>query len=224
MKYQWILFDADETLFHFDSYQGLKLMFSRFDVNFTRQDFTHYQAINVPLWVNYQEGKMSATQLKEQRFQSWAAHLDVSAQSLNSAFLMAMADICALLPGAKQLIQALSGKVKMGIITNGFTDLQQIRLQRTGLQDKFYPLVISEQVGIAKPDPGIFEHAFIQMDNPAKRQILMVGDNPHSDIQGGINAGIDTCWLNTNKQDKPLGIEPNYQVSSLAELQQLLLP
>ncbi|MFT5162590.1 MAG: 5'-nucleotidase [Alteromonadaceae bacterium] len=223
MQYQWILFDADETLFHFDAYQGLKLMFSRFDVDFSALDYEQYQAINQPLWVGYQDGKMTAGQLQHTRFVLWAQKLAVSTQTLNSGFLAAMGDICTLLPGAQALIDALTPKVKMGIITNGFTELQSVRLARTGLQDTFFPLVISEQVGVAKPHVGIFEHAFSHMGHPPKEQILMVGDNPHSDIQGGLNAGIHTCWLNSNNQPKPDGIEPHYEVSSLAQLQKLLI-
>lgn len=223
IRYQWILFDADETLFHFDAFAGLKQMFCAFEVDFGRQDYEHYQTINKPLWVDYQAGKITAAQLQNRRFAQWAGKLGVSTQRLNSEFLQAMADICALLPGAEALIAALKGKVKMGIITNGFTELQTIRLQRIGLEDVFYPLVISEQVGLAKPDIGIFEYAFKQMDHPPKEHILMVGDNPHSDILGGINAGIDTCWLNIHGDDKPDGIEPHYQVNSLGQLQQLLL-
>ena len=83
--------------------------------------------------------------------------------------------------------------------------------------------MISEQVGIAKPDVGIFEYAFSLMNNPPKERILMVGDNPHSDILGGINAGIDTCWVNSAGSDLPEGISPSYQVSSLSELQKILL-
>lgn len=184
MKYQWILFDADETLFHFDAYQGLKLMFSRFNVEFSAQDFDHYQLVNKPLWVDYQDGKISATQLQNTRFEMWAEKLGVTATRLNSEFLLAMADICSLLPGARELVDALSGKVNMGIITNGFTELQTIRLERTGFKDIFSPLIISEQVGVAKPDVAIFEYAFNVMDNPPKEHILMVGDNLHSDIQG----------------------------------------
>ncbi|HEN3635844.1 TPA: pyrimidine 5'-nucleotidase [Yersinia enterocolitica] len=223
MKYQWILFDADETLFHFDAYQGLKLMFSRFNVDFSVQDFDHYQLVNKPLWVDYQDGKISAAELQSTRFEMWAEKLDVTATRLNSEFLIAMADICSLLPGARELVDALSGKVNMGIITNGFTELQTIRLERTGLKNIFSPLIISEQVGVAKPDVAIFEHAFNLMNNPAKENILMVGDNLHSDIQGGINAGIDTCWLNTSGAVVDDNIAPRYQVSSLAELQKLLL-
>jgi len=218
MKYKWVLFDADETLFHFDAYQGLKLMFSRFEVDFTLADFEIYQKVNKPLWVDYQNGDISAKQLQNQRFTAWSEKLKVSTEKLNSEFLHAMAEICKPLDGAKELIECLSSKVKMGIITNGFTQLQTVRLEKTGFKDVFSTLVISEQVGIAKPDVGIFQHAFNTMDNPSKDEILMVGDNPHSDIQGGINAGIDTCWLNIEKNKKPQGIESTYEVHSLWQL------
>lgn len=224
MKYQWILFDADETLFHFDAFKGLQLMFSRFAIDFDRDDFNHYQTVNLPLWVDYQDGKISATQLQNRRFQLWADKLKVTTQTLNSAFMTAMADICCLLPGAQALINALNGKVKMGIITNGFTELQHVRLEKTGLKDIFSPLIISEEVGVAKPDIGIFEHALTHMGELDREQVLMVGDNPHSDILGGMNAGFDTCWLNSANAVLPEGIRPSYQVTSLSQLQTLLLP
>ncbi|GHA15508.1 pyrimidine 5'-nucleotidase [Oceanisphaera arctica] len=223
MHYQWILFDADETLFHFDAFAGLTQMFATFGVNFSAQDYHQYQTLSAPLWVDYQNGDISAEQLQHRRFQHWADRLAVTTQRLNSDFLAAMADICTLLPGARELIQSLQGKAKLGIITNGFTAMQHTRLERAGWQSAFSTLVISEQVGIAKPDAGIFEHAFEQMGHPPKEQILMVGDNPHSDILGGLNAGIDTCWLNSAGRATPAGITPHFEVSSLSQLQQLLL-
>jgi len=199
-------------------------MFSRFGVDFNRDDFSHYQTVNLPLWVDYQDGLISATELQNMRFRAWADKLKVTTQILNSAFMSAMADICCLLPGAKELITALTGKVNMGIITNGFTELQRVRLEKTGLKDVFAALIISEQVGVAKPDIGIFEHALAHMGEPQREQVLMVGDNPHSDILGGMNAGLDTCWLNPGRSALPEGIKPNYQVTSLTQLQALLLP
>ncbi|GGP56906.1 dUMP phosphatase [Shewanella algicola] len=222
-KYKWILFDADETLFHFDAFSGLKLMFSRFNVEFSLDDFAAYQQINKPLWVDYQNGLINAAHLQHTRFTHWANKLSVTPQHLNSQFLAAMGDICQPLPGARELVDSLSGKVNLGIITNGFTELQSIRLSRTGFQDAFSPVVISEQLGKAKPDVAIFNHAFSLMGEPEKRQVLMVGDNLHSDIIGGINAGIDTCWLNHHGAAVSDDISPSYQVSNLTELQQLLL-
>lgn len=223
MKYDWILFDADDTLFHFDAFKGMQLMFSRKGLDFSEQDYQHYQHVNKPLWVDYQNGVITAAELKHIRFQSWAEKIGTTTAELNSAFLEAMADICTLLPGARELMQALQGKAKLGIITNGFTELQDVRLTRTGMKDFFEHVVISEQVGVAKPDAGIFNHALTVMGHPDKTRVLMVGDNPHSDILGGLNAGLETCWLNIHQAEKPHGIDAHYEVSSLAELQSILL-
>lgn len=150
--------------------------------------------------------------------------LTVQPEQLNHGFLTAMADICEPLPGARALIDALVGKVNLGIITNGFTQLQQIRLQKTGMETAFSQVIISEQVGKAKPDKAIFDHAFERMGHPEKHQVLMVGDTLQSDILGGINAGIDTCWLNSAGVIADSHIQPHYQVGSLNELHQRLLP
>lgn len=223
MKYDWIFFDADETLFHFDSFKGMQLMFSRFGIEFSKQDYHDYQQVNLPLWVDYQNGVIDAHQLKHTRFEIWAKRLETTTAELNTAFLAAMADICTLLPGAKELIESLHGKVNMGIITNGFTELQAIRLEKMGMTDYFKHVIISEEVGIAKPDAGIFSHAHRVVGEPEKQRMLMVGDNPHSDILGGMNFGIETCWLNTAESEAPEGVKPSYQVASLKELQGILL-
>lgn len=222
MKWDWIFFDADETLFTFDSFTGLQRMFLDYSVTFTAEDFQDYQAVNKPLWVDYQNGTITSLQLQRQRFVGWGEQLNVPPEELNDAFMNAMAEICAPLPGAVSLVNALHGKVKMGIITNGFTSLQQIRLERTGLRDRFDLLVISEEVGVAKPDPRIFDYALEQAGSPDRSRVLMVGDTAESDILGGINAGLSTCWLNAHHREQPAGIEPTWTVASLSELEQLL--
>lgn len=222
MNWDWILFDADETLFTFDAFGGLQRMFLDYSVTFTAEDFQDYQAVNKPLWTDYQNGTISALQLQHQRFEGWSERLSVPAGDLNAAFLNAMAEICVPLPGAVSLLNALKNKVKIGIITNGFTALQQIRLERTGLRDYFDLLVISEQVGVAKPDRKIFDYTFEQMGQPPRDRVLMVGDTAESDILGGMNAGIATCWLNAHGRSLPEGIMPTWEVASLSELERLL--
>ncbi|MCE6963904.1 pyrimidine 5'-nucleotidase [Leclercia pneumoniae] len=222
MNWDWIFFDADETLFTFDSFGGLQRMFLDYSITFTAEDFQDYQAVNKPLWVDYQNGAITALQLQHQRFDLWAGRLNVSPGVLNDAFLNAMAEICAPLPGAVSLLDSLKGKAKLGIITNGFTALQQIRLERTGLRDYFDALVISEEVGVPKPDPRIFDYALELAGNPDRTRVLMVGDTAESDIRGGMNAGLATCWLNAHGRALPEGIEPTWTVTSLSELEQLL--
>ncbi|MFJ5160585.1 pyrimidine 5'-nucleotidase [Pantoea sp. NPDC088449] len=218
-----ILFDADDTLFHFDAYAGLQRMFARYDVQFSAQDYSDYQAINKPLWVDYQNGTISALQLQTRRFTLWGEKLSVAPEVLNSDFLSAMADICLPLEGAAHLLNTLKGKVKIAIITNGFTALQQARLERTGFRDIFDALVISEQVGVPKPDVAIFDHTLALLGNPDRRRVLMVGDTPESDILGGMNGGLKTCWIDHGTRPLPEHITPTWQVKTLAELEALII-
>ena len=221
-KYQWILFDADETLFHFDSLRGLKITLSQFNKPFSQEDYQAYQILNKSLWDDYQNGDISIQQLQHQRFHPWSQKLNISVEELSDTFNSAMADICSPIEGAVSLLESLRGKFKLGIITNGFTKMQKTRLSRTGLLDQFDILVISEEVGVGKPHPKIFEHAFDLMGQPLREQVLMVGDNPDSDILGGLNAGVHTCWLNLNNKPTPMHITPYHQVGSLLQLEQWL--
>ena len=222
MKYSYVLFDADETLFRFDILAGMTRMFKKYGINFTKDDYIHYQKTNKQLWVDYQNGVISADYLQVTRFNEWSAKLNVSAKELNDAFLDAMAQICEPLPGAIELLNKLKPHARLGIITNGFARLQTVRLEHTGLKDMFEWLVISELVGIAKPNKAIFEHTFELMGNPNKSQILMVGDTASSDILGGNNVGIDTCWLQHPGEQLPEGITPTYTITKLEQLQPIL--
>lgn len=107
-----IIFDADETLFSFDAFRGLQLMLRTYGMTFSADDYQRYQAVNKPLWVDYQDGKITAAQLQVQRFIPLANTLDVPPEELNSKFLLTMADICEPLPGAAELLSSLKGKVR----------------------------------------------------------------------------------------------------------------
>lgn len=223
MRYDWVLFDADDTLFHFDTFSGLKLMLSNFGVDFTKHDFDSYQVVNKQVWQDYQNGIATTDDIKERRFAYWAQRLNTKAKTLNNAFLDAMAEVCTPIDGVKCLLHKLHNQVKMGIITNGLTDLQEVRLQKNDLRHFFDILVISEEVGVAKPNRKIFDHAHYLMQTPSHERILMVGDNLDSDILGGINAGFHTCWFNQHNVDNHTSIVPTYTISSFYELEQILL-
>ena len=197
-------------------------MFSSFGVGFTEYDFQQYQKVNKVLWQQYQAHIISADILKRERFKIWAERLNMDELSLNSAFMQAMSEVCKPFSGVVKLLDKLRPQVKLGIITNGFTELQAVRLEYNSLSDHFDLLVVSEQVGVAKPHIDIFEHALKEMGSPEKSKVLMVGDNLHSDIIGGNKAGLDTCWLNQHGAEAQKDIMPTYQVTSYTELEQLL--
>ncbi|WP_133408215.1 pyrimidine 5'-nucleotidase [Parashewanella tropica] len=213
-RYQWLLFDADETLFDFDAFAGLKRALVQYGVEFTEQDYAQYQQTNQALWDRYQAHEIDTQTLQEQRFQLWSQRLNVPATTLNSNFLLSMAEICQPLPGAIEMLDAIKSQVKIGIITNGLAELQQRRLHNTGLDQYLDLLVISEIVGVGKPSPEIFEYAFEKMEHPEKSNVLMVGDNLHTDVIGGNRFGIDTCWYNRHKKHNETEIAPTLEVHS----------
>ncbi len=221
MKYQWIFFDADETLFSFDAFQGLRKMFAEYGVDFDQHHFDEYSLLNKPLWEAYQHGKISADELQTTRFNQWAKKLSRQPSELNHAFLMAMADICHPLDGVEQMLNELAGKVRFGIITNGFTVMQDLRLQRTGLKSYFDFVVVSENIGLPKPHPSIFQHALTLSESVDKSAVLMVGDTLETDILGGQNSGLDTCWLSHGKQNTT-AIQPTYQIDSMKRLVEIV--
>lgn len=223
-QYHYYLFDADDTIFHFDAFSGMQTMLKAFGVEFTRSHYEDYQAINRPLWLSYQKGSIDAQTLQTRRFRHWAEKLAVSESELNERFLDSMAEICAPLPGALELLEILKQQGKcLAILTNGFTALQERRLAKTGLLETFDHVVISEQIGVAKPAKEVFEHTFNlwQLERQDYNQVLMVGDTLSSDILGGINAGVDTCWIN-HAQAEAKEIQPTYEVKDLHHLKTLL--
>lgn len=221
-KYDWLLFDADDTLFRFDAIGALRLLFSHYGIKFSDDDYHAYQTVNYALWQAYQRGEINTAQLQHRRFASWAHRLRVTTDELADGFEKAMLEVGKPLDGAISLLNSVNGKTKLGIITNGFAQMQKARLQRNNMEHHFEFIVISELVGIPKPHRGIFDHALSLMGNPARKNVLMIGDNLESDILGGINAEIDTCWLNTNNKPSLDHIKPHYQVSSLTELEKLI--
>lgn len=218
MKYQWILFDADETLFSFHSYLGLKSMLKRYGLEFNEQDYEAFQAVNQPLWVAYQNKEINAEALQRIRFESLAQKTGQDPLVLNRELMDEMALVSQPLEGVREMLASLHGKVKMGIITNGFNALQQKRLENTQTAGFFDLLIVSETVGVAKPDRQIFDYAFSQMGEVERSKVLMVGDTLASDILGGNLAGIDTCWFNPKGLANETAIQPTYEIRSMAEL------
>ncbi|MBV7388261.1 pyrimidine 5'-nucleotidase [Pasteurellaceae bacterium TAE3-ERU1] len=217
-RFDWVFFDADETLFSFDAFRGLQLLLADYGVGFSAADFAQYQKLNKPLWSQYNQGQITAAQLQTTRFAQLAAKLRVSADALNHQFLLKMAEICQPLPGVVETLECLRAHdVKLGIITNGFTALQQLRLARTGLAHHFAFVAISEQVGVAKPHRGIFDYALSQADVVDKSAVLMVGDSLETDIQGALNAGISCCWFNP-QGNVCADVVPTWQIGAMAEL------
>lgn len=217
-----ILFDADETLFEFNGFAGLQRLFSNYGITFTAEDYQIFKALNDKLWVQYQSAEITSAQLKKQRFTAWADELSIPETRLNLEYQQAMIDICRPLSGAQDLLIALEGRYKLGIISNGFTELLQARLTNTNFSRYFDAVIVSEEFGVAKPDRRIFAHALSQLGQYQSERTLMVGDTPESDIRGGHNIGMKTCWLDHSVWSMPQDLTPDARITHLNQLMALL--
>jgi HAD superfamily hydrolase (TIGR01549 family) len=121
-------------------------------------------------------------------------------------------------PGAMDMMNQLKGHVHLSATTNGIGSVQRRRIISAGLDIYFDEVVISDEIGFAKPAAAYFDHTFNRLLHPEKNDVIILGDNLGSDIRGGVNYGIDACWFNPNKGTKAYGnIHPTYEISELSD-------
>lgn len=226
MPYEWILFDADGTLFDYDRAEraALRELWSAAGMPESEDLLETYRNVNGALWQQFEAGQVTAARIKTERFVRLLAELGLEGEprELSASYLESLGRQTHLLPGALELLESISGTRRLALITNGLSSVQRSRLGRSPIGPHFEAVVISEEIGVAKPDPRIFEAALEAMGDPAKEEILMVGDNLLADIAGAKRFGLATCWLNLGGRASSDGVGPTFEVQQLAELQQLL--
>ena len=224
--YRWLLFDADGTLFDFERAEtsALARTFAQFDLPLAPDLQDTYRVINQQCWQALERGELTPETLQTRRFELLFAAEGIAgeAQPFSTAYLANLAQMADLLDGAAEVLAALRDRYRFAIITNGLAAVQHGRLARSAIRDDIAALIISEEVGSAKPAPGIFDAAFAAMGGPAKGEVLMIGDSLTSDIRGACDYGIDACWFNPGSQPRPAHLPITYEISRLEELIELL--
>ena len=199
-SYDWVLFDLDETLLDFPVAEALARTLTIYGVEADDAAMAQYHTINHGLWQQYNDGEIDATALQQTRFALFAQQVDADPMAMNNTFLAQIVALSMPLEGVLDTLQQLRSKVRMGIITNGFSVPQRGRLGKLGWSEWFEPLVISDEIRVTKPDPAIFQHTLSLMGQPDPARVLMVGDNPKTDIAGAAAQGLATCWYNPARQ------------------------
>ncbi len=226
MRYRWILFDADGTLFDYDRAEEIALShaLAAFDVPATPDTHALYREINAAAWAAFEAGKLTQEKLRVLRFRQLLDAINSSEDPVkfSAQYLKHLGEQAILIDGATAVLQTLEPHVRLALITNGLADTQRSRLARTPITRHFAAIVISEEVGAAKPDPHIFDVAFKRMQHPAKSEVLIVGDSLSSDMQGGLDYGIDTCWFNPAHRPRVPALDVTYEIDRLTDLPALL--
>ncbi len=220
--YQWLLFDADGTLFDFDRAEvaAFEQAFGLISVTFEPSYLATYQRINQTLWQAVEREEIKPAIVKLRRFELLleAIGVDISAVKLSDTYVECLAARAELIEDASEVLQALHGKYRIAILTNGLQAVQRGRLARSVIRDHIADIIISEEIGFVKPAKEFFDIALSRIGNPPIREVLMIGDSWTSDIQGAVQYGIDACWYNPSRKPRPSSPEITREIASLSEL------
>ena len=227
MKYKYLLFDLDGTLFDYDIAESTALenTFLQFRFSYNSKYLDTYREINHLIWQDFENGKIAQKELKTKRFNQLgkSLNLNLDSSTFSDTYLINLSKGIDLIDSAEELLKKLINKAKLYLITNGLTIVQRPRIENSTIGKYFKNVIISEEVGFAKPQKEIFDLAFELMGNPNKDEVIIIGDSLSSDITGGINYGIDTCWYNPKRNKSDNNIIPTYEIQELKELLKIIL-
>ena len=228
MKYEVIIFDADETLFDFKKSERHALKNTMLEFNIEYDENHHlkiYKDINTAIWKELEYGLITQKQLKIERFKRFSDSLNTGFDEalFAKSYMKHLSFASFLYDDSIDLIESLHKDYRLTIITNGLKDVQDTRIRKSIIAKYFEDIVVSEEALVSKPNPKIFELALNNIKHTDKSKVLIVGDSLTSDIQGGINSGIDTCWFNPNRLMHKNEINPTYEISNLMDLKDKVL-
>ncbi len=241
MRYTHLFWDLDHTLWDFERNSRLTLEVlyrearcaDRLDGLEFDSFFLVYKRYNEWAWDRYRHGLMTKDELRQTRFRKTFKHFGLDDRTLSrwfeAEYVLRSPHQPHLMPGAKELLEVLRGKFSMWIITNGFSEVQAVKMRASGLEPYFEGMITSEAAGVRKPDPHIFNYAF-RKSGAIPSQSLMIGDNWDADIQGAEGVDMDQVFYAPLEGADPAEgphldqVRPTYSISHLDELRSILFP
>ena len=227
-KYYCILFDADNTLLNFDAAENKALAETlvNYGIEPDAETVQTYRTINEELWRQLEKGQIRREKLFGERFSRFLKAINAAGDGveMNRYYLEQLSTHPDLMsPEVLDVLRELSEVATLAIVSNGAQKVQTRRLAESGVMNFMEDVFISEKMGCEKPNARIFDAALRALGVENREHVLMVGDSLSSDVQGGVNAGLDTCWYNPNHAENPGKVVPTYEISSLEELYPLVM-
>ena len=223
MKYKTVLFDADDTLLDFKLSERIAISKVLGELGLPTDDnvINTYSEINDSLWKLLEVGGITKEELKTERFRRLCVHFgfNVSPELMAKMYINALSEQSFLLDAAETVCRKLyESGIKMYVITNGIKYIQSKRFAATPIAGYFENIFISEEVGYEKPHVEYFKKVTSMIENFDARSTIVIGDSLTSDIKGGINFGLDTCWYNPRGKKKPEDMQITYEIDKLTDI------
>lgn len=222
MKYDILLFDADNTVLDFDRAEdaALEKAFCECGLHFDENVLNTYRKNNVYQWRLYEKGLTTKEKVLKDRFLDTFRQLGMTAplHEVSSLYEKYLHQGFYVEPHADEVLQRLQKDCRLYLITNGVLSIQNSRMKGSGLEKYFLRRFVSEEIGFPKPSVKFFEAVFAALPQEDKSRMLVVGDSLTSDVQGGINVGLHTCWYNPKHAEKDADVTPDYEIDDLRKL------
>lgn len=223
MKYPYLLFDADDTLFDFPkaSSRAFSIMCETHGIPNSPETYQLYHEINLELWAAFDRGEVSKEFVTLERYVRFLKALNIDADPVrcNQDYLTALGQGVYPLPYAEEVCRALAGRGhKLYIITNAVASVQRNRLRGSVFGELFTDAFISEEAGASKPNRAYYEYVQARVPAITAENTLVIGDSLATDIRGANNAGLPCCWFNPGKKSRQDGLRVDYEISDLREL------
>jgi YjjG family noncanonical pyrimidine nucleotidase len=221
--YKGIFFDADDTLFDYPRAEraALRACHREFGLRIELKILVEaYRRHNRDMWQAFERSETDQATLRVERFRRLAAEFNIPnlpLDRISTFYLEALSGQPQLMPGALATVRALAKEFSLALVTNGIAAVQRRRFAASPITQYFQAVLISEEVGIAKPDPRIFAPA-LQKIGVEACDVLYVGDSVTSDMAAARNAGMDFCWFNPGRVPVPIGHAPAFIITALKEL------
>jgi len=231
VKYNHLFFDLDRTIWDFEknSTETLLELLKEFGLDkrgsLTDDAFIKmYKKINHKLWQEYGKGNISKNQLRSERFYQSLLHFSIDEKdlsvTLNDLYVQRCSSKTNLVPHSKEILEYLSKSYILHIITNGFIEAQNLKLEKSGIRPFFSEVIIADEVGVTKPDPRIFHHA-IESSSAELNESIMIGDDFEADVLGAKNVGMDQIYYKKEASDIEKE-QATFTIEHLAELRDIL--
>ena len=223
---EFLFLDMDNTILDFDMAERIALpkTLAAFGISASDDLVARYHAINKLCWEMLERGEIVRAEIGTRRFGALFAQEGVigDPETCNALYLKNLGIGHYFLPGAEEAVHSLSKKYRLYIASNGTASVQEGRMTSANLYPYFEKVFVSQNLGANKPAKEFFDRSFAQIPDFDPEKAMIVGDSLTSDILGGINAGIATCWVNPQHKLGNPDIQPDYEIESLAQLEALL--
>lgn len=229
MKYKNIFFDLDDTLWAFseNARETFEEMYQKYSFDKYFNSFVHFYSLyeekNIALWEEYGKARIKKDELNRLRFsyplEAVGVHDLELVEAYSKDFLETIPTKQKLMPHAKEILEYLVPKYNLYILSNGFRELQAKKMQASGIYKYFKKIILSEDIGVLKPNAQIF-HFALSATQSELRESVMIGDSWNADIIGAANVGMDQIYYNF--KDLGMGFEPTYVIDDLDEIGQIL--